>query len=428
MGTYCELFVADAPVFAEKSQANPLVMTIFRESDKVIATRRIGDRNPIEWDNDDADPEETERIVEYTTSVGSAKDRLRVMGFTLKSVQADFEKAKAAHVAWLAELNEDGHSDSWAKEIALLSRSSFADFVNAMREIMTSGVHHVWFTERVPSGSNLAKYMLKDNEDFYWGFPCTDLRCFLRALIEVVPDDAAVTQELTDLVAGEYYPEDANVSELALQELKGSYSVNSPVIVLTEGISDSRALQHALDLLYPHLAGYYSFMDLAVRSPGGAGSLVHVVKSFAGAGIENRVIAIFDNDTAGHSALSILRDISLPQTMRVIAYPDLAIAAQYPAAGPTGTSLQNINGSACSIELFYGRDVLETEGQLVPVQWKGYDERMKRYQGEITSKNLLATRFETKVKLAKSNRPVMSTQDWAPMRQLIDVIVDAFNA
>jgi hypothetical protein len=34
MGTYCELFVADAPVFTEKSQANPLVMTIFRESDK----------------------------------------------------------------------------------------------------------------------------------------------------------------------------------------------------------------------------------------------------------------------------------------------------------------------------------------------------------------------------------------------------------
>jgi hypothetical protein len=45
---------------------------------QVIATRRVGDRNPIEWANDDADPDETERIVEYTTSVSSAKDRLRV--------------------------------------------------------------------------------------------------------------------------------------------------------------------------------------------------------------------------------------------------------------------------------------------------------------------------------------------------------------
>jgi hypothetical protein len=427
MGTYCELFVADSPVFAEKSQANALVMTIFRESDKLIATRNVKDRNPIQWDNLDADPDESERIVEYTTSVGSARDRLRVMGFTLERTKADFEKAKATHIMWLEQLSEGGNSDLWSDEIALLSNSSFADFVAAMKEIVTSGVHHVWFTERVPNGSALAKYMLKDNEDFYWGFPCTDLRCFIRALLESVPDSATVTQELTDLVDGEYYSEDAKVSDLALQELKGSYSINSPVIVLTEGVTDSRALQQALSLLYPHLIGYYSFMDLAVRSPGGAGSLVHVVKSFAGAGIENRVIALFDNDTAGHAALSLLRDISLPETMRILSYPDLALAALYPTAGPTGTSLQNINGSACSIELFFGRDVLQIGGHLAPVQWRGYDERMKRYQGEITNKNLLGTRFDDKVQLAISDRSVMSTQDWEPMRQLIGLVLDAFN-
>jgi HEPN/Toprim N-terminal domain 1 len=427
MGTYCELFVADSPVFAEKSQANALVMTIFRESDRVIATRSVRERNPIQWDNTDAGPDESELIVEYTTSVGTAKDRLRVMGFTLKSIKADFEKAKATHIMWLKELSEGGDSDLWSDEIALLSNSSFADFVAGMKEIVTSGVHYVWFTKRVPNGSALAKYMLKDNDDFYWGFPCTDLRCFIRALLESVPDGSTVTQELTDLVDGEYYPEDARVTDLALQELKGSYSINSPVIVLTEGVTDSRALQQPLSLLYPHLLGYFSFMDLAVRSPGGAGSLVHVVKSFAGAGIENRVIALFDNDTAGHAALSLLRDISLPQTMRILSYPDLALAALYPTAGPTGTSVQNINGLACSIELFFGRDVLEIAGQLVPVQWKGYDERMKRYQGEITNKNMLCTRFDDKVQLAKSDRSMMNTQDWEPMRQLLDVILDAFN-
>ena len=132
MGTYCELFVADSPVFAEKSQANALVMTIFRESDKLIATRNVKDRNPIQWDSLDADPDESERIVEYTTSVGSAKDRLRVMGFTLKRTQADFEKAKAAHIMWLELLSEGGNSDLWSHEIALLSNSSFADFVAAL--------------------------------------------------------------------------------------------------------------------------------------------------------------------------------------------------------------------------------------------------------------------------------------------------------
>jgi hypothetical protein len=99
----------------------------------------------------------------------------------------------------------------------------------------------------------------------------------------------------------------------------------------------------------------------------------------------------------------------------------------YPTAGPTGTSLQNINGSACSIELYFGRDVLQIGGQLAPVQWRGYDERMKRYQGEITNTSMLGTRFDDKVQLATSDRSVLSTQDWEPMRQLIGLILGAFN-
>lgn len=155
------------------------------------------------------------------------------------------------------------------------------------------------------------------------------------------------------------------------------------MVVLTEGPTDSVAIRAALEVLYPHLAGYYSFMDLAVRSPGGAGSLVHVVKSFAGAGIENRVVALFDNDTAGYAAASILRGVSLPPTVRVLHYPDLAFAKRYPTIGPTGKSVQDINGSACSIELYFGLDVLTESGQLSPVQWKGFDDRLGRYQGEI---------------------------------------------
>jgi hypothetical protein len=93
--------------------------------------------------------------------------------------------------------------------------------------------------------------------------------------------------------------------------------------VLTEGRTDSETLRLALDVLYPHLTEYYSFMDLAVRSPGGAGSLVHVIKSFAGAGIDNRVIAFFDNDTAGRSTASSLHGIQPPPTVRLLYYPTL---------------------------------------------------------------------------------------------------------
>jgi hypothetical protein len=427
VGTYCALLIADYPVLSEKSQASAIAMTMFREYDKRVELRRTAERSPIQWGHVEWDPDEMETTVKYTASVSDVLDRLRVLGFTLPRVVREFDAAKARYVEGLIEMSE-GSPELWKDEIALLSGASFQDFLAALKEIVTSGIHYAWFSERVPNASTLALYMLGHREDFYWGFPCDDMRCFFRALLEVVPDTAFVTQELTDLFDGGYYANDARVVELASQELKGSYSINAPVVVLTEGPTDSVAIRAALEVLYPHLAGYYSFMDLAVRSPGGAGSLVHVVKSFAGAGIENRVVALFDNDTAGYAAASILRGVTLPPTVRVLHYPDLAFAKRYPTIGPTGKSVQDINGSACSIELYFGIDVLTESCQLSPVQWKGFDDRLRRYQGEIQNKDSLKNRFLTKVSNARKDPTILASQDWSAMRQLLSVLFDAFNA
>jgi hypothetical protein len=199
-------------------------------------------------------------------------------------------------------------------------------------------------------------------------------------------------------------------------------------ILLTEGPTDSEVLRASIELLYPHLSDYYSFMDLAVRAPGGAGSLVHVVKSFAGAGIENRTIALFDNDAAGHSAASLLRHVQLPPNILVMNYPNIALADSYPTRGPNGESVQDVNGSACSIELYFGRDVLTVDGRLVPVQWKAYDERVKRYQGEIQQKDLLKDRFLQKTDAAKRNGLQTAPGDWEDMRRLLESVFDAFHA
>jgi hypothetical protein len=427
MGTYCELLVNDYPVLPNKSQPDPVAMTIFREGDKVVEERLVSERNPIEWGHIQADPSEVERVVEYRATVGAVKTRLRLMGFTLPFVQADFEARKRQHLAELRSAMDD-HADLYREEVELLDISEFGDFLGAFREILSTKTHPVHVVEKFPGLSPLAKYVLDDNEDFYWHFPCSDMRCFLRALIEVVPDSAAVTQELTDLVEGEYFDVDTSMTDWSLQMLKGDYSINSPVIILTEGSTDSECIRAALEVLYPELTGYYSFMDLAVRAPGGAGSLVHVVKAFAGAGIENRMVALFDNDTAGHAALSLLKGIRLPQTIRALPYPDLEMARNYPAIGPTGIANQDINGSACSVELYFGKDVLSVSGDFVPVQWRGYDDRLKRYQGEIGTKDDLKVEFLRKSEAARDDRSLIASQDWQDMRKLLSLIIDAFNS
>ena len=426
MGTYCELYVADYPVFSSKSQASPIVMTLFREYDKRVFDRKCIERNQVEWGTTDWDTSEVERVVEYTASVREVRDRLRVMGFTLSRAMGEFECAKAEHLDYLRKLNED--SDLWDEEIALFERSTLSDFLEAFQEIISSGIHPIHFSERKQDASQLAVHVLRDREDFYWGFPCRDIRTFFCALLDVVPESALVTQDLTDLVSGGYYAEAEDVCERSLDELKGAYSVNSRIILLTEGPTDREVLQASIDILYPHLSGYYSFMDLAVRAPGGAGSLVHVVKSFAGAGIENRTIALFDNDAAGHSAASLLRHVQLPPNLLVINYPNIAFANSYPTRGPNGESVQNVNGSACSIELYFGRDVLTVDGQLVPVHWKAYDERTKRYQGEIQQKNLLKNRFLQKTDASKRNGVDTASGHWEDMRRLLESVFDAFHA
>jgi HEPN/Toprim N-terminal domain 1 len=395
MGTYCELYVANYPVFSSKSQVEPLVMTMFRETDKRAFDRKCIERNQIGWGHADWDPEEVERVVEYSATVAHLKDRLRIMGFTLSHAEADFVSCRDARVAELREMAADTemNGDWWGEEIQLLETSSFRDFLDAFSEILRSAVHWVHFVERTPTAAPLARYVLTEAESFYWGFPCSDIRTFFRALVEIVPEDAVVTQDITDLVSGEYYSATDPVCDMGLDQVKGTYPTNSKVIVLTEGTTDTEVLKASIDLLYPHLSGYYSFMDLAVRAPGGASSLVQVVKAFSGAGIENRTIAIFDNDAAGHAAASLLREIPLPDNVRVMHYPDIPLASCYPTSGPSGTGIQDINGKACSIELYFGRDVLTSDGSMVPVQWKALDERVKRYQGEIQGKDKLKTRF-----------------------------------
>jgi hypothetical protein len=42
--------------------------------------------------------------------------------------------------------------------------------------------------------------------------------------LEVVPESALVTQDLTDLVSAGYYEEAEDVCERSLEELKGDYS------------------------------------------------------------------------------------------------------------------------------------------------------------------------------------------------------------
>lgn len=173
------------------------------------------------------------------------------------------------------------------------------------------------------------------------------------------------------------------------------------IIVLTEGSTDVHFLKESLHLLYSHLSEAYYFMDFnETKSPGGAGRLVNIIKAFIGSGIQNKIVAIFDNDTGASEALLTFQTVQLPESIAVLQYPRLKFAEKYPTYGPTGLTYLDINGLACGIELYLGKDLI-TNKKRHTVQWKGYSVKTKTYQGEILNKEELQDRFIQKLKKPK---------------------------
>jgi hypothetical protein len=261
-----------------------------------------------------------------------------------------------------------------------------------------------------------------------YGFPGYDCRSYLRAALEVAGGGGQLTLDLTELVDGEYANADEELCSWSRRELADDFVINHKIVVLTEGKTDRAVLEGAFRLLYPHLAEFYSFTDFdGARASGGAGTQVNTLKAFIGAGIVNRIIAIFDNDTAAHVATRSLRGIRLPETVRVLLYPDLDLARNYPTLGPQGISSMDVNGLATGIELYLGEDVLrQTDGTLTPVQWRGYDQSIRQYQGEVLNKDELHQKFAEKLQACQADPTRIADYDWSGVRAILNAIRMAF--
>lgn len=260
-------------------------------------------------------------------------------------------------------------------------------------------------------------------------FVALDERLVLRLLLEAAPDDAEFALDITEPVAWGLAEAPVDMCAVAFAELHSQTRAFGKLVVLTEGSTDAEFLTAAIDVLLSHLAGYVTFLDYYSNRPhGGVGALVRAVKAFAAAGIGNRVVAVFDNDTAAAEALTTLDEALLPANFRVVRLPRLLMAESYPTLGPTGETTWDVNGLACSLELYLGKDVLCDEGEaLMPVQWRGYSTKLRRYQGELLDKALVHARYRHKVAVARTAGGPCDGQDWCGLRLVLDAILNAFQ-
>lgn len=440
MGSWAYLRIGDFTLYSNKDDVDPTVMMLFTEADKRVREVNASEFDVSEMQDGDPGSSEPSIAVEYAASLAVVKDRLEFMGFTVPIVRREFD---AGVEEQLNDLNRRLEDPTWAnneflcrsieREQQVLQDLSLDSWLNAFALILRRNLRpdrNCWHDDNPKSDlPPLVRFLLGSSFGEGVWFPSYDFRVFMRAAVEITGTDAQVTYDLSDLVAGEEIGQDEDLCGWARRETADDFLLSHKVVVLTEGSSDSRAIEGSFKVLYPHLTDYYSFMDFqGVRAPGGASALVAMIKAFFGSGIVNRIIALFDNDTAARSALRGLRDVKIPENVRVIHYPYLDAAREYPTLGPQGITNMDVNGLAGSLELYFGLDVLrQPNGTLTAVQWRGYDDTLGQYQGELMNKLELQSRFAQKLKDCLNGPPTTAGYDWTGMKLIIDQIRTAFH-
>jgi hypothetical protein len=71
--------------------------------------------------------------------------------------------------------------------------------------------------------------------------------------------------------------------------------------------------------------------------------------------------------------------------------------------------------------------VLTVNGELSPIQWKGYIDGVKKYQGEIMNKNDLQEAFIKKLSICSADPTRIEKTDWSGIRLILSHIFQAFQ-
>ena len=434
MGAYAQCWLDDLLVGSSKNDIDLELISLFRPRDKVLLTPPFRDLPPqFEGYRKALEEDDSLKIVYYETAVSTVCDRLDVLGYNLVTVEESFQQwVNEEKTQILEQLREWVEHDSKSRDIMvesyrrdseILAALTPRSWIEGLKLILSSGLKPELFGRyKGPYENTLIGYMLSHE---WYGFPGYDILVPLRLAIEACESGNKLVYDLTDLVWEECFSYEDDFIQYGLDISAAEYSSRAKTVVLTEGKTDAWILEAAMKLLYPHLEDYFSFLDFEGTSfGGGVGNLANAVKAFAGAGIVNNVVALFDNDTAAASACKSLEILTLPGNIAIRRLPRIALLDEYPTLGPSGATRLNVNGIAASIELYLGMDILRAEdGNFVPVQWTGYDRQLKQYQGEVLEKNRLHSRFREK--LARTSAP--AGPEWDDLRAVLKVIFSAFT-
>jgi hypothetical protein len=257
MGSYCSLYVGNIEVGSTKNAIDPSVMLLFRAADRVEATLVPGTPEYARYYRmpgpDDKWVAEVHQRVCYETSARIVRERLDLLGFSFEASSRAFEVAVERELAYVRRRALEEHGSLWKDDLERLENFNLAVWRDGMSQIVA---HDLWAVDQHSSEfaalSPLLRRMLSRDYEQWMGCPVRDVRHVIGLLLSVVEADETVYYDLTDLVAGGWVDDEADLVDYSEKLLRTGAAGSERVIVLTEGSTDKFILENSLMLLFPH--------------------------------------------------------------------------------------------------------------------------------------------------------------------------------
>ena len=412
MGTYVSISIGDYDFISSKNSFGDLLLP--------FSPRNLKEEPAVYEDGD-------EYIRRYLSMpIGHLKLILDGLGYTIDSAKEDFSKLKKEKLEFVEYCLEDSDGNTYGLDFEDISKNfTFDNWRNvALRYAKKLYKNHRCLDKPQKKELTITERFVLESLPYgegFWGFMDVEFNVWsiFRVLLDAFSEDEEIVLDYTELYESGW-----------CEKFPSEQDYEAPkTIILTEGKFDAEVIEKSMNLLYPYMSKFYSFMNFSeYKVQGSTNFLTHYLKAFIASGIQNRVIALYDNDSAGLAELIDLKKFHAPDNFRIMHLPDIDLAKNYPTLGPNGAEELDINGKACSIELFLGRDVLLESGSFVPIHWKGYIEKTCTYQGEVMQKGLIQSRFLEKCKSINDYEEVSDDDiNWLEMRILLNSLFNVFH-
>jgi len=329
----------------------------------------------------------------YSRKLSTMKERLDLLGYDINSIRDMYGSAVREH---------EEHS----YKILL----TFDTYCNALKTINIAEINTMMFkVEGYENGYDFGEYVAKcvlknpqikdkifvkhQDDAADWRNPTSDLSQFLENLDPYITlrilaenpnnSDFEVQWNFADVVGNGWVKREDIVKGL---------SVNDKVLIVTEGSSDSFALHKTINELYPAISDFFYFVDMKENYPfTGIGNLYNFCMGLCRISIQNNIIVIFDNDTAGIEKYNQSLNLIKPPNLLITKLPDHSDFKNIKTLGPQGPIWDNINGKAVAIECFLDFNSVSQPPQ---VRWTSYNKNQNQYQGELENKDNYVRAFK----------------------------------